>query len=81
MVRTPCFHLEGMGSTSGQRTKIPASHTALPPTIYNYKNIFWTSLAAQWISIHLPMQGTGVQSLVWEDPTCWGAAEPVCHNY
>ena len=28
-----------------------------------------TSLVAQWLRIHLPMQGTRIQSLVWEDPT------------
>ena len=28
----------------------------------------------------LPMQGTGVRSLVWENPTCHGATQPV-HNY
>jgi len=28
-----------------------------------------TSLVAQWIRFLLPMQGTQVQSLVWEDPT------------
>ena len=27
----------------------------------------------QWIRIHLPVQGTQVQSLVQEDPTCSGA--------
>ena len=27
------------------------------------------------------MQGTWVQSLVREDPTCYGATKPVCHNY
>ena len=41
----------------------------------------WTSLVAQWLRIHLPMQGTRVWALVWEHPTCRGAAEPVCHNY
>ena len=25
---------------------------------------------AQWLRIRLPMQGTRVQALVWEDPTC-----------
>ena len=40
-----------------------------------------TSLVAQWLRIHLPMQGTLVQALVWEDPTCCGATQPVCHNY
>ena len=27
------------------------------------------------------MQGTWVRALVWEDPTCHGAAKPVRHNY
>ena len=26
-------------------------------------------------------QGTRVQALVWEDPTCHGATKPVRHNY
>ena len=26
------------------------------------------------------MQGTRVRALVWEDPTCHGAAKPVRHN-
>ena len=40
-----------------------------------------TSLVAQWLRICLPMQGTWVQALVQEDPTCRGATKPVCHNY
>ncbi|KAJ8796152.1 hypothetical protein J1605_002281 [Eschrichtius robustus] len=39
------------------------------------------SLVAQWLRIRLPMQGTLVQALVREDPTCRGATKPVCHNY
>ena len=39
------------------------------------------SLVAQWLRIRLPMQGTQVWALVWEDPTCRGATKPVCHNY
>ena len=35
----------------------------------------------QWLRIRLPMQGTRVQALVQEDPTCCGATKPVCHNY
>ena len=31
---------------------------------------------AQWLSIRLPMQGTQVRALVWEDPTCHGARAP-----
>ena len=32
------------------------------------------SLVVQWLRIRLPMQGTQVRALVWEDPTCHGAA-------
>ena len=39
------------------------------------------SLVAQWLRIHLPMQGTRVRALVQEDPTCRGATKPVHHNY
>ena len=39
------------------------------------------SLVAQWLRIHLPMQGTWVQSLIWEDPTCHRAPKPMCYNY
>ena len=30
---------------------------------------------AQWLGICLPMQGTRVRVLVWEDPTCREAAK------
>ena len=40
-----------------------------------------TSLMVQWLRIHLPMQGTQVRSLVWEDPTTRRAIKPSCHNY
>ena len=38
------------------------------------------SLMVRWLRILLAMQGTSVQSLVWEDPTCHGAIKPVLHN-
>ncbi|KAJ8788880.1 hypothetical protein J1605_005176 [Eschrichtius robustus] len=37
----------------------------------------WASLVAQWLRICLPMQGTRVRALVWEDPTCRGATGPL----
>ena len=37
---------------------------------------WWTSLVAQWLRICLTMQGTQVQALAWEDPTCRGATKP-----
>ena len=41
----------------------------------------WASLVAQWLGICLPVQGTRVRALVWEDPTCRRATKPVSHNY
>ena len=49
--------------------------------IDHYKNSDGASLVAQWLRICLLMQGTRVRALVWEDPTCHGAAGPVSHNY
>ena len=54
-----------------------------------YAKILWcikikdtgTSLVAQWLRIHLPMQGIWVRALVWEDPTCHVAAKPTRHTY
>ena len=45
------------------------------------KVLDWASLVAQWLRICLPMQGTRVRALVWEDPTCRGATGPVSHDY
>ena len=44
------------------------------------KNTLRASLVAQWLRICLLMQGTRVRALVWEDPTCRGAAGPVSHS-
>ena len=45
------------------------------------RNSLGTSLVAQWLRIHLPMQGTWVRALVREDPTCRRATKPVLLNY
>ena len=47
----------------------------------SFSKIVRASLVAQWLRVCLPMQGTRVRALVWEDPTCRGAAGPVSHNY
>ena len=39
-----------------------------------------TSLVVQWLRICLPMQGTRVRSLVWENTPCCRAAKPECHS-
>ena len=43
-------------------------------------NVTKMSLEEIWIRIHLPMQGTRVQCLVWEDPTGRGETRPVHHD-
>ena len=51
----------------------------------------WAPLVVQWLRVHLPMQGTQIWSLVWEDPAgCkrqlslnyWGCTwAPTNHSY
>ena len=53
----------------------------LDSEISSLKKESWASLVAKWLRILLPMQGTWVRALVWEDPTCCRAAKPVRHNY
>ena len=48
---------------------------------YVLKSSLGASLVAQWLRIHLPMQGTQVWTVVREDPTCHGATKPMRHNY
>ena len=45
------------------------------------KNTHRASLVAQQYRTLLPMQGTRIQSLTPEGPTCLGATEPVHHSY
>ena len=40
-----------------------------------------TSLVVQLLRIHLPTQGTGVGSLVGQDPTCHRAMKPMHSNH
>ena len=57
------------------------------PASWNCLRIKWespcrgTSLVVQYLGVCLSMQGTWVQSLVREDPTCHKATKPMCHNY
>ena len=93
MVKTTPFNAAGAGSIPGRGAEI--SH-ALWPKNQNIKQKQYcnnkfnkdfkngphgASLVAQWLRICLLMQGTRVRALVWEDPTCHGAAGPVSHNY
>ena len=63
--------------------RMPALCQALGVYSRQNKNIpaLGASRVAQWLRICLPMQGTRVRALVWEDLTCRGATRPVSHNY
>ena len=54
---------------------------SLSPESTHQKSKDGASLVVQWLRICQAMQRTWVRSLVWEDPTCCGAAKPVCHEY
>ena len=60
-----------------QRNKFPLHWTAVRIKC----KCIGTSPVVQWLRIRLPMQGTQVRSLVWEDPTCHGTTKPASHNY
>ena len=42
---------------------------------------FWASLVAQWLRIHLPMQGTQFEPWSGKIPRATEQLSPVCHNY
>ena len=71
------FSTNGAGETGYPHTQKkevePLSNTV-------YKNYLRASLVAQWLRVCLPMQGTRVPALVWEDPACRAADGPVVHN-
>ena len=54
------------------------SHTIVQQ--FDLKKKKRASLVVQWLRVCLPMQGTRVRALVWEDPTCRRATKPVRHN-
>ena len=56
-------------------------HKGSKHTAGKLKRYIGASLVVQWLRVCLPMQGTRVRALVWEDPTCRGATAPVSHNY
>ena len=77
-VLSPNITLGVMASTC----ELGEGGTVKPTTaIYQQiKNYWGASLVARWLGVCLLVQGTRVRALVWEDPTCRGAAGPVSHS-
>ncbi|KAJ8784343.1 hypothetical protein J1605_008348 [Eschrichtius robustus] len=72
---------EAEGEDGSLKPRTDSSPQKLEESMHSFKVYLGTSLVAQWLRIRLPMQGTRVRALVWEDPTCRGATKPVRHNY
>ena len=73
--------LEGKFHIPGWENTITTNFSKLIYTIKFLLKNCGASLVAQWLRVCLPMQGTRVRALVWEDPTCHGATGPVSHSY
>ena len=50
----------------------------LEENVHNLKASAGASLVAQWSKICLAMQGTEVEALFWDDPTCLWVTKPMC---
>ena len=77
-------HSEGKEQQPGPRSLPLTSYSPAPWPQANHwirEDLDQTALVVQWLGICMPMQGTWVWFLVWEDPTCLTAAKPVHHNY
>ena len=73
-----CFKGKGLPGQTQKEVKPSVGILAVFPFLYiGYGG---TSLVAQCLRFRLPMQGTWVRSLAWDDPTCCGATKPVRHN-
>ena len=84
-VKRHILHAEGQSDKLGRRKMSSESSQEInfcfPIELSHLRKVSRASLLAQWLRICLPMHGTQVQALGWEDPTCSGATRPVSHNY
>ena len=86
--KQPSWPQSAPAPLASQLISAPAKHHTAPYSIYSLhipnsllkSTVTGASLMAQWLEICLPMQGTRVRALVWEDPTCRRATRPVSHN-
>ena len=73
------YNLPKLNQEEIENMNRPITSTEIETVIKNLPT--GASLVAQWLGVCLPVQGTWVRALVWEDPACRGAAGPVGHNY
>ena len=78
MVKIQSFQYMVLKKLTATNKRIKLSYYLTP---YREINSKWTSLVVWWLRIHLPVQGTWVWSLVWEDSTCLRANTLTCHIY
>ena len=74
-----CNNIRIIGVPEGEEREKGPEKICEDIIVKNFPN--GASLVAQWLRICLPMRGTRVRALVWEDPTCRGATRPVSHHY
>ena len=67
-------------ATSKWWSSVQGKKQIISNLLKGYQKSMRASLVAQWLGVCLPMRGTRVRALVWEDPTCRGATGPVSHN-
>ena len=79
--RIPMEYLSGFFTTTGTKWYIKQKKKKFQNWDKRQKACEKASLMAQWYRICLPMQKTGVQSLVQYDATCHGATNSKCHNH
>ena len=72
------YNLPRLNQEEIENINRPITSTEIETVIKNLPT--GASLVAQWLRVRLPMQGTRVRALVWEDPTCRGATGPVSHS-
>ena len=75
----PTTHSSRFHSLWGTSTECPLAEADEIETAW-WKRWWGPPAWSRRLRIHLPMLGTPVRSLVWEDSTCQRATKPMCHN-
>ena len=80
LIHQDCPPLVSLWSVYFLISLLPITVTLLFTTVCVWECLAVTSLVVQWLRTCWPVQGTQVQSLVWEDSTCHKATKPTHHR-